>query len=227
MTKPARAQARPAGIHTRQETEERTRNMDMKLFAPRRVAAALAITITAGTTSLCGGSHAAMAQAAPVIVGNQTATAIVESVDHDAGMVLLRDKAGNLDTVRVDPDLRARLPTLHAGDKIGLRIVRTIDAAIAPPGAPMPESTESAAGTRTGPHPHGMMVSFKRERVKVTGVDTTRNQVVFVDPDDITRVVLVRQKPMQEFLKTLKPGDEVDTTVMDAVSFSVLSRIPS
>ena len=72
-----------------------------------------------------------------------------------------------------------------------------------------------------------MMVSFKRERVKVTGVDTTRNQVVFVDPDDITRVVLVRQKAMQDFLKTLKPGDEVDTTVMDAVSFSVLSRLPS
>ncbi|ARW17120.1 hypothetical protein S101446_02007 [Komagataeibacter europaeus] len=225
--KPAWAQVQPAGVHTRQEIEERTRNMNVKLFAPRRVAAALAITITAGAASLCGASQSAMAQAAPVIVGNQTATAIVESVDHEAGMVLLRDKAGNLDTVRVDPDVRAKLPVLHAGDKIGLRIVRTIDAVIAPPGAPMPESTESAAGTRTGPHPHGMMVSFKRERVKVTGVDTTRNQVVFVDPDDITRVVLVRQKPMQDFLKTLKPGDEVDTTVMDAVSFSVLSRIPS
>ncbi|GBQ48036.1 preprotein translocase subunit YajC [Komagataeibacter sucrofermentans] len=196
--------------------------MNVKLFASRRVALALA-TVVAGASAA---AMPAMAQA-PVIVGNQTATATVESVDHDAGMILLRDKTGNLDTVRVDPDLRAKLPVLHPGDKIGLRIVRTIDASIAPPGAPLPESTENAAGTRTGPHPHGMMVSFKRERVKVTGVDTTRNQVVFVDPDDITRVVLVRQKAMQDFLKTLKPGDEVDTTVMDAVSFSVLSRLPS
>ncbi|MBV1830173.1 preprotein translocase subunit YajC [Komagataeibacter sp. AV436] len=196
--------------------------MNVKLFASRRVALALA-SVVAGASAA---AMPAMAQA-PVIVGNQTATATVESVDHEAGMILLRDKAGNLDTVRVDPDLRAKLPVLNPGDKIGLRIVRTIDAAIAPPGSPLPESTENAAGTRTGPHPHGMMVSFKRERVKVTGVDTTRNQVVFVDPDDITRVVLVRQKAMQDFLKTLKPGDEVDTTVMDAVSFSVLSRLPS
>ncbi|QHC35403.1 preprotein translocase subunit YajC [Komagataeibacter xylinus] len=196
--------------------------MNVKLFASRRVALALA-GVVAGASAA---AMPAMAQA-PVIVGNQTATATVESVDHEAGMILLRDKAGNLDTVRVDPDLRAKLPVLNPGDKIGLRIVRTIDAAIAPPGAPLPESTENAAGTRTGPHPHGMMVSFKRERVKVTGVDTTRNQVVFVDPDDITRVVLVRQKAMQDFLKTIKPGDEVDTTVMDAVSFSVLSRLPS
>ncbi|GBQ12279.1 preprotein translocase subunit YajC [Komagataeibacter rhaeticus] len=200
--------------------------MNVKLFAPRRAAVALAAVVAGGVAALSAPSRPALAQA-PVIVGNQTATAIVESVDHDAGMILLRDKAGNLDTVRVDPDLRAKLPVLHPGDKIGLRIVRTIDAAIAPPGSPLPESTENAAGTRTGPHPHGMMVSFKRERVKVTGVDTTRNQVVFVDPDDITRVVLVRQKAMQEFLKTLKPGDEVDTTVMDAVSFSVLSQLPT
>ncbi|BAK83840.1 hypothetical protein [Komagataeibacter medellinensis] len=200
--------------------------MNVKLFAPRRAAVALAAAMVGSVAALSVPSVPAMAQA-PVIVGNQTATAIVESVDHDAGMILLRDKAGNLDTVRVDADQRAKLPVLHPGDKIGLRIVRTIDASIAPPGSPLPESTENAAGTRTGPHPHGMMVSFKRERVKVTGVDTTRNQVVFVDPDDITRVVLVRQKPMQEFLKTLKPGDEVDTTVMDAVSFSVLSRLPA
>ncbi|KAB8124347.1 preprotein translocase subunit YajC [Komagataeibacter medellinensis] len=200
--------------------------MNVKLFAPRRAAVALATAMVGSVAALSVPSVPAMAQA-PVIVGNQTATAIVESVDHDAGMILLRDKAGNLDTVRVDADQRAKLPVLHPGDKIGLRIVRTIDASIAPPGSPLPESTENAAGTRTGPHPHGMMVSFKRERVKVTGVDTTRNQVVFVDPDDITRVVLVRQKPMQEFLKTLKPGDEVDTTVMDAVSFSVLSRLPA
>ena len=200
--------------------------MNVKLFAPRRAAVALAAAVVGGVAALSAPLVPAMAQA-PVIVGNQTATATVESVDHDAGMILLRDKSGNLDTVRVDADQRAKLPVLHPGDKIGLRIVRTIDAAIAPPGSPLPESTENAAGTRTGPHPHGMMISFKRERVKVTNVDTTRNQVVFVDPDDITRVVLVRQKPMQEFLKTLKPGDEVDTTVMDAVSFSVLSRLPA
>ncbi|GAB6967122.1 hypothetical protein JCM25156A_11590 [Komagataeibacter kakiaceti JCM 25156] len=195
----------------------------MKPFASRRVAWALA-AVMGGAVALSGAPARAQA---PVIVGNQLGIATVESVDHDAGMILLRDRAGNLDTVRVDPDIRAKLPVLHAGDRIGLRIVRAIDATIAAPGSPLPESTESAAGTRTGQHPHGMMVSFKRERVKVTGVDTTRNQVTFVDPDDITRVVLVRQKPMQEFLKTLKVGDEVDTTVMDAVSFSVLSRIPA
>ena len=200
--------------------------MNVKLFAPRRAAVALAAAVVGGVAALSAPLVPAMAQA-PVIVGNQTATATVESVDHDAGMILLRDKSGNLDTVRVDADQRAKLPVLHPGDKIGLRIVRTIDAAIAPPGSPLPESTENAAGTRTGPHPHGMMISFKRERVKVTNVDTTRNQVVFVDPDDITRVVLVRQTPLQEFLKPLKPGDEVDTTVMDAVSFSVLSRLPA
>ena len=66
-----------------------------------------------------------------------------------------------------------------------------------------------------------MIVDQSRVRVTVEGVNPANNTVAFVGPDRVPRTVAVRQPAMQEFLRTLKVGDEVEVTFTDAVAISV------
>lgn len=179
--------------------------------------AALSLAVAGGAIP----SSPAFAQA--VITGNQTTTATVETVDAQTRMVLLRDRKGGLITLTIPRDARD-LPRLEPGDRISLRFFQTMAADIATPGSPQPESTVSSARGYARRHPHGTMVSFQRERVRILAVDPAAHKVTFIDPSDITRTVTIRKKAMQALLPSLKVGDQVDVTTMDAVSFSVLNR---
>ncbi|WP_243444056.1 hypothetical protein [Asaia prunellae] len=108
-----------------------------------------------------------------------------------------------------------------------MRFFQTMAADIAAPGSPLPESTVSSAKGHAKRHPHGTLVSFQRQRVKVVAVDAAAHKVTVIDHADITRTVTVRQKALWPLLSTLKIGDDVDVTTMDAVSFSVLNRTVS
>lgn len=186
-------------------------------FVPGLAALSLGVMATVATP------HPAQADTS-VIVGNQVSSATVESVDHETGTVLLRDHTGDLVTVRVPPEAR-NVPRLQAGDKINIRFFKTIAASIVPPGTQPPESTITSAKGYAGLHPHGMLVSNRRERVHVLAVDPARHQITFEDADEITRTEVIGEKAMQGFLNTLKVGDTVDVTVTDAVSFEVMNRV--
>ncbi len=166
-------------------------------------------------------AHPAAAQA--VITGNQSMDATVETADMQTRTVLLRDKKGGLLTLTVPKDAKD-LPHLEAGDHISLRFFQTMAADIARPGSPLPESTVSSAKGYAKRHPHGTLVSFQRQRVKVLAVDAAAHKVTIIDHADITRTVTVKQKALLPLLNSLKTGDDVDVTTMDAVSFSVLNR---
>ncbi|POF63264.1 preprotein translocase subunit YajC [Novacetimonas maltaceti] len=159
-----------------------------------------------------------------IIVGNQVSSATVETVDHEAGTVLLRDHTGDLVTVRIPPEAR-NVPHLQAGDKINIRFFKTMAVSIVPPGTQPPESTVTSARGYAGLHPHGMLVSNRRERVHVLAVDPAQHLITFDDADQITRTEVVQEKAMQDFLNTVKVGDTVDVTVTDAVSFEVMNRV--
>ncbi|RUT27635.1 preprotein translocase subunit YajC [Asaia sp. W19] len=189
--------------------------MTRRLLRPALTA--LLLTAPAFTLS----AHPASAQA--VITGNQSMTATVESVDPEARSVLLRDKKGSLLTITI-PKGAKDLPHLDAGDRISMRFFQTMAADIAKPDSPLPESTVSSAKGYAKRHPHGTLISFQRQRVRVIAVDAAAHKVTFVDHSDITRTVTITQKALFPLLSTLKMGDEVDVTTMDAVSFSVLNR---
>ena len=161
-----------------------------------------------------------------IIVGNQVSSATVETVDHEAGTVLLRDHTGDLVTVRVPPEAR-NVPRLQAGDRINIRFFKTMAATIVPPGTQPPESTVTSARGYAGLHPHGMLVSNRRERVHVLAVDPAKHLITFEDADEITRTEVIGEKAMQDFLNTRKVGDSVDVTGSDAVSFEVMNRVIS
>ncbi|CDG40763.1 MULTISPECIES: hypothetical protein [Asaia] len=167
--------------------------------------------------------HISRAAAQAVITGNQSMTATVETIDPETRTVLLRDKKGGLLNLTIPKDAK-NLPHLEAGDQISVRFFQTMAADIAAPGTPLPESTVSSAKGYARRHPHGTLVSFQRQRVKVVTVDAAAHKVTIIDHADITRTITVRQKALQPLLNSLKTGDDVDVTTMDAVSFSVLNR---
>lgn len=161
---------------------------------------------------------------ASVITGNQVTQATVETIDSASGEVLLRDGDGGLITVEIPRSVH-NLPHVQPGDRIHIRFFQTIGADIVPADSPPPESTVTSAHGVANRHPHGMMVSFRRKRVRIAAVDPAHNVVTTIGPADTTQTITVHTKAMQALLPTLKVGDTVDVTTMDAVSFEVLNRV--
>ena len=177
----------------------------------------LVLLAAAGTTA------ARVAAAQPsVVLGAEEVRATVETVDQQARTVLLRGPTGALLTVHAGPEVR-NLPQVKPGDQVVLRYAQAVAARIARPGDPDPESTTTMSSAAPGERPAGLVVDHIRRRVTIEGVDPANNTVSFIDPDRVPRTVAVRQPAMQDFLRTLQAGDEVELTFTEAVAISVES----
>ena len=155
-----------------------------------------------------------------VILGAEEARATVETVDQQARTVLLRGPTGGLLTVHAGPEVR-NLPQVKPGDQVVVRYAEAVAARIVRPGDPAPESTTTMARAAPGERPSGLVVEHIRRRVTIEGVDPANGTVSFIGPDRVPRTVAVRQPAMQDFLRTLKAGDEVEVTFTEAVAISV------
>jgi hypothetical protein len=154
------------------------------------------------------------------VVATEEARATVETVDQQKRTVLLRGPTGALLTVHAGPEVR-NLAQVKPGDRVVLRYVEAVAARIVRPGDPAAESTTSVARAAPGERPAGMIVDRDRVRVTIEGVNPASNTAAFIGPDRVPRTVAVRQPAMQEFLRTLKVGDEVEVTFTEAVAVSV------
>jgi hypothetical protein len=164
--------------------------------------------------------------AAAVISDDVTVNAIVETVDRTKREVLLRGQdgaqSGALVTVRVGSQVR-NFNQIRSGDRVTVRYLRAVAAAIAPANSPGARPAAAVAAVRAprGERPAGAVGDIVRTRVRITSVDPATNTVGFVGPNNRPREVVVKQPAMQELLRTLRVGDQVDIAFEEALAVSV------
>src|SRR5688572_18097832 len=149
--------------------------------------------------------------------------AVVEGIDVPKRMVELRGENGARVAVVVGPNVR-NLDQVEVGDKVRVTYYQGIAAELRKRGeggdkAPVVE--ERLARAEPGERPAGAAGVTIRTTVKIEAVDTSFNTVTFRRPDGIVRTVAVQDPQAQEFIKRLRPGQEVDLTYTEAMAVDV------
>jgi hypothetical protein len=176
-------------------------------------------------TMLAAAALAAGCAQAPkdVTVANAIeATATVESVDYANRVVVLRDERGQPFVVIASEEVR-NLDQVKAGDRVVTRYREAIAAELVKPGTGVAGIQPSVTTARAipGERPFGAVARQVRTTVKIYDVDTVANVVEFTGPSGYNRRVKVMDPKAREFIRHLKPGDEVEVTMTEAAAISV------
>ena len=176
---------------------------------PRVLALSLVAAIALAT--------APRARAAAELGDAVTESATVESIDLSTRTVVLKGADGKTESVVV-PETIANLEKLKVGDTVTTTYAVAIAAQILKPGEERAPAAVSASGQGGGKIVEANQVSAV---LKVNAVDLATNSVTLTGPKGNTETVKVKRPELQEKLKTLKPGDEVQITYTEAVAIKV------
>jgi hypothetical protein len=146
-------------------------------------------------------------------------TATVTAIDVPARLVTLRGPKGNLFTVEADEEVQ-NLPQVEVGDRVVVRYYEAIAAEVAKTGE---EAGASVAAMRApaGAKPGAGLGQQVTATVEIVGVDPATHTVSFRDPDGVAQTIAVQDPRMQDFVETLKAGDDVAVTYTEALAISV------
>jgi len=152
----------------------------------------------------------------------QTIDATVESIDPATREVSLRGPEGPVSLV-VGPEAR-NLDKVKVGDKVVVSYYQGIAAQMSKGGKKVSEPATStfaypAAG---GEKPGGGVGGSVTTTVTIEDIDPGTNTVAFRRPDGQVRIIGVQSPEMQEFVSTLKRGDQVDVTYTESVAVNVV-----
>jgi hypothetical protein len=185
-----------------------------KMRLSTRFCVAVAVAAIAGSY--------AWAQGAPAVVTNsKTMTATVQAVYPDKRSVTLVGPDGQARAIFVGPDVR--LDRIRAGDKVNVTYVQGIAAQMAKGGTKVsdPAAANFAYKNPAGSDPGGGAGSSVTVTVKILGVDPGTHTVKFQEADGSQHVIEVKSPQMQDFIKTLKAGDNVNVTYTESVAINV------
>jgi hypothetical protein len=151
--------------------------------------------------------------------------ATVESIDVPTRTVSLKGPKGNVKTIVVDPEVR-NLENIHVGDKVHVGYYEGVVAEIKDKSDTNTTSASPAAATATYRAPPGEKPAAAAGRavnatVKIQSVDTKANTVTFIRPDGLWRTLNVESPEGKKFISTLKPGNEVSVTYVEALAIEV------
>lgn len=178
-----------------------------------------------GVLALCSlGIATALAQPAPVeVVNTQTIAATVESIDLNERMVELRAENRSL-TVQVPPEVR-NLAQLKVGDKVVVQYYEALAAAFQKKGEGTAVGViDAATGTARAPEgkrPGGAVANKVTTTIIIENVDHPAHALTFTGPSGMTRTVNIKDPRAQKFISTLKQGDEVQLTYIEALAVTV------
>jgi hypothetical protein len=146
-------------------------------------------------------------------------TATVQAVYPDKRSLTLVGPKGQARSVFVGPDVR--LDRIHAGDKVNVSYYQGIAAQLAKGGKKVNDPAAADFAYKNPDAPGGGAGSSVTVTVKILGVDPGTHTVAFQDTDGQQHVIEVKSPEMRNFVKTLKPGDNVDVTYTESVAISV------
>ena len=187
------------------------------LFARLRPGAALALPLLA----VIGCATPAPPEPPVVVSTTREMVAAVDRVDARTRTIVVRGPDNKPQTLKLGPEVQ-NFGQIRRGDRVRLHYEEAVAVRMAAPGTTLePESAMGAARAAPGQRPAAGTIAATRARVRITAVDTTNNVVSFVGPSRVERTVAVRTPEMREFLKTLRPGNEVDVAIAEAIAIRV------
>jgi hypothetical protein len=162
----------------------------------------------------------------PVKIENtQEVRATVVAVDPVTRFLSLQGPDKEVVTVQVDDEVR-NLPQVKVGDEVVVKYYEALGAQLVSrggtaTGATTPETGITVGRAEEGQRPAGVVSAQVSTTVKIKDVDTKNNVVSFYGEDGMLRAFPVQTDQGKEFIKKLKPGDEVGVTYSEALAVSV------
>ncbi len=189
--------------------------------SPLRLAALVALPLL-GLAACARAPEPAAPAPAPVVVSTaKEAVGVVERVNARTREVTIRTPGEGRIVVVAGPEVR-NFNQIRRGNNVRLRYEEAVAVRMAPRGTQMPaETAVGAARAEAGSQPGAAVVRTTRARVTVNAVDTAANTVTFTGPNRVRRTVAVRSPEMQAFIRTLRPGSQVDVAIAEATALSV------
>ncbi len=185
----------------------------------RGVSLRLSSLIVAGLTAL------AMAQQPVVSSRLLKAEATVTAINPATREVTLEGANGPFN-LTVGPEVK-HLDKVHIGDKVVVSYYEGIAARMAKDGAQASEPAASAFAYRNKPgtNPGGGLGASATGTVRIESVDPSTNTVAFKSTDGTVHLATARSPNMQQFIRTLKPGDHVEITYTQSVAVNVVPQL--
>ena len=116
------------------------------------------------------------------------------------------------------------LPQVKVGDQVVVSYQEALLAEVVKPGTGSAGASSVAARADPGERPAAGVVDEVRMPVKIYAVDPYQNVVEVTGPRGYNRRIKVNDPKAREFIRGLKPGDEVQVTFREAFAVSVRSR---
>jgi hypothetical protein len=164
----------------------------------------------------------AWAQSAPAVTSNLTKVqATVKAIDPASRSVTLEGPKGPV-TVKVGPEVK-NFGNLKVGDVVNVSYYESVAAQIVKGSQKVsdPAAATFAYGSPTGMKPSGGAGASLTASVKIEAIDLGTNTVAFKGEDGQTHIIEVKSPNMRKFIRTLKPGDNVDVTYTQSVAVEV------
>lgn len=144
-------------------------------------------------------------------------TAKIVAIDPDSRIVTLQDSQGNVDSLKVGPDV-TRFDALKVGDTVTFRYQESVAYQIAKPGTAAPASQAPTMVKAPGVKPGGTISRTLTALVTVEKIDATVPSVTVKTQDGHTITMLVNDKAN---LTGVNVGDLVQITYSQELTISV------
>jgi len=142
----------------------------------------------------------------------------VTAIDVPNRLLTFRNAAGEEPTVYID-ESNKNFPQAAVGDQIRIRYVESMALRLTKDSPTGLQVTESSSRPKAG-HPSGKASVEMTAVVRIEAVGSDGSLVTFTGPRG-RRTLAVHDPEMRDFVRQLKPGDNVEATYEEALALSL------